>query len=262
MKRRFTNNAHSLSVSLVSSVSAVSAGAPMTTPLHDQSRLSWKLWNRQLLNDDHQGDWYGFSLTTHLTTPFLIRKLERRCLYVMDKRGLVVPLSDADPLPSRTHVRRNGVVVFLLPATSHAGHEHFHGMARVPKQQAATVMTIYENDAQKQVVVPVDIHRVFQTQFGKGIDATFRNIHLLHDNVCVTMHGAQCVGTAEPLNRQLDIATHRVLRYWQKTDDGELRDFGESVWIPQWVRQALPSADTTRPASVIRRTAIVEKGAR
>jgi len=216
------------------------------TRLNERAKHSWGKWNRQLLNDDVRGNYFAFTLTTHLTYPFLKRKLERRCAYAMDKRGLAVPLTDRDAMPSRTSVRCDGIAVYVLPAVSAHEHKHFHGLIRVPKQSSLTVMTIRTNEQPAEIVVPLDVMTVFQTRFGKGHDYAFRDINVLHDHLPRTHDGAECVGTALPLNDSISVADHRVHQYWQKTSDGERREFGEGDWIPNWVRLALPSADTTK----------------
>lgn len=210
---------------------------------------SWKLWNRQLLNDDKYGDWYAWTLTTHLTPRFLFKKFERRCAFVMSKHGLSVPLLPSDPLPSRTLARRHGVAIFVLPAVSVHGHQHFHGLARVPRSQPLETFTVREQEVKQTLRVPRDIAVIFQTRFGRGVDGTFSDVNILHDNTPVICGGVECIATALPVNERLDIAEHRVVNYWDKTSDGEVREFGSGEWVPLWVRQALPSADTSRVKS-------------
>lgn len=228
----------------VSPVSAESEGEPMQ--LDEQVKDSWKRWNKQLLNDDAYGHWFAFTLTTHLTDKFLWRKFERRCAFAMNANGLEPPLLPTDAMPTRTDIRKQGVVVFVLPSVSREGHKHFHGMCRTPMNQPLTTLTIWETNKPQNIVVPMSLRQVFEVRFGKGVDGTFRNINILHDQVPCEVLGMKCQGTALPLDSELDIASHRVLNYWNKTKDGEHRDFSNGEWVPHWVRHALPSADTTR----------------
>ena len=61
-----------------------------------------------------------------------------------------------------------------------------------------------------------------------------RNINLTHEgDIAVLLHENAAVRAA-------------VLAYYQKTNDGEVRDFTQAQFIPHIIRKALPNANTTK----------------
>lgn len=213
---------------------------PSPTPTAASTDASWSRYLAQLIHDDQLGAYCAFTLTTHASLDTLRPLLHRRCLRATNLHN-PTPRRQLNHAAMKAFTRSQlahwGTMVFLLPATSAAGHPHFHGFIRTPREYAChTVpMTISEHSRRIEVLVPQEVPFVLGAVRGDDSgNATLRNIHLLND------------GTRVILLNDDATARERQLAYWVKTSDGEVRDFANAHFIPHVIRKALPNANTTR----------------
>ena len=130
-------------------------------------------------------------------------------------------------------------MVFLLPAFSAAGLYHYHGLVRTPREYSHDVLPIthYVNGKNQEVMVPQEVDFVLGKFRKDDSSNLLRNINLTHEgDIAVLLHENATVRAA-------------VLSYYQKTKDGEVRDFTQAQFIPHIIRKALPNANTTKGVS-------------
>ena len=196
------------------------------------AKTSWCPWISQLIHDDAHGTYFAASLNTHLTHDVLVPKLDRRCQF----QNTTLNLKETD---SHARIRRRGTCVFVLPALSALGNHHCHLLIRVPRLYVDPWMPcdIHERSRTISIDAPLIVREVFRSRFGTTTDRTFTDIHILNDG--------RAAVPIEP--GDLDAV---VMGYWKKRTDGEWRSFDHAEWVPMSVRNALPSANTTRPRAL------------
>jgi len=217
---------------------------PTSSKDQTRSNASWSQYLAQLINDDKLGSYCSWSLTTNATTDIIKPILHRRCLVATN-------LHNPNPRRqlnreelmrwSRAELAHRGTMVFMLPATSIEGVTHFHGLIRTPREYCDALLPLktYVDGTAQVVMVPQEIVFVFGPMRGdhKG-NNLLRNINITNDrNAAVLLH-------------KDDIVRARVLSYYQKTADGEVRDFTNAHFVPHLIRKALPNANTTRERRV------------
>ena len=130
-------------------------------------------------------------------------------------------------------------MVFLLPSTSASGLYHFHGLVRTPREWSHSLLplTHYVNGKKEEVKVPTAVDFVLGKVRKDASNDLLRNINLTHEgDIAVLLHENAAVRAA-------------VIAYYQKTNDGEVRDFSAAQFIPHIIRKALPNANTTKGVS-------------
>ena len=132
-------------------------------------------------------------------------------------------------------------MVFLLPSTSASGLYHFHGLVRTPREWSHSLLPInhYVNGKKEEVRVPQEVDFVLgNVRQDESANNLLRNINLTHDgDRVVLLHENAAIRAA-------------VIAYFQKTNDGEVRDFSAAQFIPHIIRKALPNANTTKERMV------------
>lgn len=213
-------------------------------PVRSKTHISWRRYLAQLIHDDALGAYCAFSLTTTASLDALTRIVSIRCLRATHlhnpepRRRLT-----RDDLRSwsRSQLQHRGTLVFLLPATSASGHQHFHGFIRTPREYAQHLLplTIYEHSERREVLIPQEVAVVFgAAKNDRFNNNALRNIHITND------------GTRAVLLHENADAREHALNYWMKTSDGEVRDFDNAHAIPHLIRKALPNANTTQERRV------------
>lgn len=164
---------------------------------------AWTNWLKQHLHDDTNGRYAAFTLTTEYSQWVLREKFSDRC--------------------------SAGTFVFLLPATSARGHQHFHGLIRVPANaiQCQTEVTIREAGRDKSIEVPELLRTLLWNRYTQTTKSTFGDLHLRNDGKQVVL-----------MTYRTDAAAS-VLSYWKKTSDHEVRDFSNGEFIPHHHRTAI-----------------------
>ena len=131
-------------------------------------------------------------------------------------------------------------MVFLLPSTSAAGLYHYHGLVRTPREWSHSLLplTHYVNGKKEEVKVPTAVDFVLGKVRKDASNDLLRNINLTHDGErAVLLHENAAIRAS-------------VIAYYQKTKDGEVRDFTQAQFIPHIIRKALPNANTTKERMV------------
>lgn len=234
--------------------------SPHITPVPVQARsnASWARYLAQLINDDKLGAYYSFSLTTPASLEVIKPLLYRRCLAATNLHNPTPrrQLNRAELEKwSRSQIAHRGTMVFLLPSTSAAGLYHFHGLVRTPREfcDALLPMKHYREGKREEVMVPQEVDFVFGVHRAddKG-NNLLRNINITtprddndDDNTDAPSTPRQAV-----LLHEDEPARTNVLAYYQKTNDGEVRDFTNAQFIPHIIRKALPNANTTKKRRV------------
>lgn len=209
-----------------------------------RTNISWSHYLAQLINDDKLGSYCAWSLMTKATLDVITPLLHRRCLVATNLHN-PTPRRQLNRAElerwSRSQIAHRGTMVFILPATSVEGVAHFHGLIRTPREFCDVVLPLntYVNGTAMEVMVPQEVAFVFGAMRGdhKGNDL-LRNINLTHDK-----------GRAVLLHVD-SVVREKVLSYYQKTSDGEVRDFTNAHFVPHIIRKALPNANTTRERRV------------
>lgn len=166
----------------------------------------WVRWLAQHLHDDKKGRYAAFSLNSLYSLRALRKRCEARC-------------------PDETFV-------FLLPAVSASGMEHYHGLVRVPERSTTDprcwVQALISEDSKDcGIYVPLPIKNLFWSPNPSKLDSNLGDIHFNNDG------------------DQVQLFTHergdayRVFRYWEKRRDGEIRHFGEGEFMPHRNRAAI-----------------------
>ena len=180
-------------------------------PLNNQQaavyKKAWTRWMRQHLHDDPGGRYVAFTLTTR----FSRRKLERR---IKERCG-------------------PGTFFYLLPAVSYMGMLHYHGLIRFPSSEMGSVdgwieVEISDDSVPFPIKVPAVLNHLLWNQRTDNTGSTFGNLNLRHDGAKVEIltHGGHTANS--------------VLTYWEKTNDGELRDFTAGDFVPFDHRKGIP----------------------
>lgn len=170
-------------------------------------RRAWTRWLKQHLHDDVYGRYVAFSLNTQYRKETLSQKFSTRC--------------------------PDGVFVFLLPAVSRAGRIHYHGFIRVPVEriealQDWTPAVICQQGCHYTIRVPRIIRNLLWNSHTKNEESAFGNLHLdNHDeHLSLITYGSG--------------GSQKILNYWNKTRDGEVRMFSEGEFIPHEARKLVP----------------------
>ena len=218
------------------------SSSPIPAPAQARSNASWGRYLNQLIGDDVLGVYCSFSLTTTASIDVLARVFHRRCLAATNIYN-PIPRSTLNRKEIRKWTRsqlcHRGSMVFLLPSTSASGLYHFHGLVRTPREWSHSLLplTHYVNGKKEEVKVPTAVDFVLGKVRKDASNDLLRNINLTHDgDIAVLLHENAAVRAA-------------VLAYYQKTNDGEVRDFSAAQFIPHIIRKALPNANTTKGVS-------------
>lgn len=217
-------------------------------PEQARSNASWARYLAQLITDDKLGAYCSFSLTTPASLEVIKPLLYRRCLTATNLHN-PTPRRQLNRTElekwSRSQLAHRGTMVFLLPSTSAAGLYHFHGLVRTPREfcDALLPMKHYREGKREEVMVPQEVDFVFGVRRDKGNDL-LRNINI------TTPRNAPSTPCQAVLLHEDEPARTNVLAYYQKTEDGEVRDFTQAVFIPHIIRKALPNANTTKERRV------------
>ena len=213
--------------------------SPTPTPVQTKSNASWGKYLNQLVGDDVLGAYCAFSLTTTASIEILARILRRRCLAATNLHN-PIPRRQLNRVElkkwSRSQIAHRGTMVFLLPSTSASGLYHFHGLVRTPREWSHSLLPInhYVNGKKEEVRVPQEVDFVLGKVRRDASNDLLRNINLTHvGDIAVLLHENAAVRAS-------------VIAYYQKTNDGEVRDFSAAQFIPHIIRKALPNANTTK----------------
>ena len=216
---------------------------PTPAPAQARSNASWGKYLDQLVNDDVLGAYVSFSLTTTASIDVLARVFHRRCLAATNIYN-PIPRSTLNRKEirkwSRSQLAHRGTMVFLLPSTSAAGLYHYHGLVRTPREWSHSLLplTHYVNGKKEEVKVPTAVDFVLGKVRKDASNDLLRNINLTHDgDRVVLLHENAAIRAS-------------VIAYYQKTKDGEVRDFTQAQFIPHIIRKALPNANTTKERMV------------
>ena len=189
----------------------------------------WCRWLRQLFHDDCFGMWFPFSLASRYTPEQLDHRIANLCLrfthFVFRGR----------PDLTLNHRKRHGLCAFVLPATSYSGVPHFHGLFRTPSSNPSTWVssTIRQNGQPLNIQMPLTLREMLNLYPRDAIDdsdapSVLGNLHIDNDNRrVIAMH-----------HDSPD--ANRVLKYWRKRRDGEVRHFDCAFFTPHDIRAALP----------------------
>ncbi len=186
----------------------------------------WASWTKQLLHDDHHGHWAAITLNTHYRQHALYQLMAQQC---WDQSRL-------RPWDSRHDLRAHGACFYVLPATTWAGRQHFHGLVRVPRADVEPTqwwvpVVIREHSKPLTIRVPMALKRVLYRHpwtHEYREESIFGDLHLRHVDGYVDFLGHDTA------------TTESILNYWRKRSDGELRNFNDSEFVPNEVRMALP----------------------
>jgi len=215
-----------------------------------QNRVScsWEKYLAQLINDDTTGCYCAFSLITPAPLEVLLRTLHSRCIRATNIHN-PKPCSRLHRSELRKWKRREiadrGSMVFLLPAISSAGTQHFHGLVRTPREFSHALLTMnhYCEGKKVRVIVPQEVTfvlgRIRRDNAGNDI---LRNINIHTHRTLWSLPVDD--ERASLLHLDADARTS-VLAYYTKTSDGEVRDFNNAHFVPHIIRKALPLANTT-----------------
>ena len=181
----------------------------------------WCRWLRQLFHDDIFGMWFPFSLATRYTAEQLEHRIASRCRWKPDQ--------------TLSHRKRHGFCAFVLPATSYAGVPHYHVLFRIPSSDPSTWVsgTIRQHGQPLNIQMPLVLMEMLKLYRRDAIDASdapscLGNLHIQNDD-----HRAIAMHHDSP-------DANRVLKYWMKRSDGEVRHFDCAFFTPHEIRVALP----------------------
>ena len=189
----------------------------------------WCRWLRQLFHDDIFGMWFPFTLATRYTPEQLEQRIASRC------RCFTNFVFRGKPDQTLTQRKRHGFCAFVLPATSYAGVPHFHGLFRIPSSDPSNCGpgTIRQDGQPLTIQMPLVLREMLKLYPRDPIDDTaapscLGNLHIHNDD-----HRAIAMHHDSP-------DANRVLKYWMKRSDGEVRHFDCAFFTPHEIRAALP----------------------
>ena len=174
---------------------------------------SFDQWMQQTLHDDTGGCYVAFSLNTRYSQQAFTDRISERC--------------------------SNRQFFYVLPATSWGGRVHYHGLIRFPATRLEPTnrwvsAEINEDGNALPIWVPLVLKELAWNAKTKNTGSTFGDLHLRNDGTHVELlTSGSCVAAS-------------VLDYWQKTSDGEVRDFSSGDFFPYDNRRAV-KVRTGRP---------------
>ena len=170
------------------------------------------------------GMWFPFSLSSRYTPDQLDQRIASRCRF--QKRPETLTLN---------YRKRHGRCAFVLPATSYAGVPHFHGLFRVPSSEPSNWVpgTIRQHGQPLTIQMPLVLRKMLNLYPRDAIDDS--NAPSVLGNLHINNDGRQAIAMHHDSSD-----ANRVLKYWRKRSDGELRDFDCAFFTPHEIRAALP----------------------
>ena len=195
----------------------------------------WCRWLRQLFHDDVFGMWFAFSLSTRYSPEQLDQRIASRCRWFTNFKVCEFFGFRKRPELTLNYRKRHGLCAFVLPATSYAGVPHFHGLFRVPSSEPSNWVpgTIRQHGQPLTIQMPLVLRKMLNLYPRDAIDdsnapSVLGNLHINNDG-CRAVHMDHDSPDA-----------NRVIKYFQKRNDGELRDFQSAFFTPHEIRSSLP----------------------
>ena len=196
----------------------------------------WCRWLRQLFHDDSFGMWFPYSLSTRYTPEQLEQLIASRCRWFTNFKVCEFFVFRGGPELTLNYRKRHGYCAFVLPATSYAGTSHFHGLFRIPSSDPSTWVsgTIRQHGQPLTIHMPPALSELFNLYPRDAIEesntapSVLGNLHIDNDGRrALAMHHDSS-------------DANRVLKYWRKRSDGEVRHFDCAFFTPHDIRAALP----------------------
>ena len=195
----------------------------------------WCRWLRQLFHDDSFGMWFPYSLSTRYTPEQLEQLIAIRCRWFTNFESLNFVFQKRPETLTLNYRKRHGYCAFVLPATSYAGTSHFHGLFRVLSRDPSTWVpsTIRQHGQPLTIQMPLALSEMLDLYPRDAVDdsaapSCLGNLHIDND-------GRRAIA----MNHDSPDAD-RVLKYWRKRSDGEVRHFDCAFFTPHEIRAALP----------------------
>ena len=184
----------------------------------------WCRWLRQLFHDDCFGMWFPFSLATRYT-PEAARAANRQSLFggsqssVFRRRPDLTLNHRNKPRSLRFHSSSDIVL---------QEYSHFHGLFRTPSSAPSTWVpsTIRQNGQPLNIQMPSVLMEMLNLYPRDAMDDTVTPSCL--GNLHIDNGGHRAIAMQPRFSRM----RKRVLKYWRKRRDGEIREFKEAFFTP------------------------------